>query len=191
MSYFNFNLKLSFYSNGETCACCHIPSSLYFYKTYEFTPKRASIFSSKLKPDGREFYSIEVRDVTSGYKKEITFFEDGINTDIIFKGWDKWVYIPRKYRNNSIPTFCLPVKITKGNCCEYRVYSFPYEKHRYFGDIYGTYKLTSEAVAVLFGYVKFRNSMVDSERKTAELIKNIFSITYSRISENEYKSYLI
>ncbi len=112
MSY--FNLKLSFYSNGETCACCHIPSSLYFYKTYEFTPKRASIFSSKLKPDGREFYSIEVRDVTSGYKKEVTFFEDGINTDIIFKGWDKWVYIPRKYRNNSIPTFCLPVKITKG-----------------------------------------------------------------------------
>lgn len=83
MSY--FNLKLSFYSNGETCACCQIPSSLYFYKTYEFTPKRASIFSSKLKPDGREFYSIEVRDVTSGYKKEITFFEDGINTDIIFR----------------------------------------------------------------------------------------------------------
>ncbi len=93
-------------------------------------------------------------------------------------------------QNSMFSNFCHVLK-TKGNCCEYRVYSFPYEKHRYLGDIYGTYKLTSEAVAVLFGYVKFCNSMVDSERKTAELIKIIFSITYSRISENEYKSYLI
>ena len=33
--------------------------------------------------------------------------------------------------------------------------------------------------------------IVDSERYSAEIIKSTFQITYSRISENEYKSYLV
>lgn len=68
MSY--FNLKLTFYSNGETCACCQMPSSLYFYKTYEFTPKKASLFSSKLKPDGREFIALRLETLPVAIKKK-------------------------------------------------------------------------------------------------------------------------
>lgn len=186
-----FNLKQSFYSYGETCACHKIPSTLFFYKTYEFTPKKAGFFSSKLKADGREFYCIEINDVSSGYRKEISFFQDGANIDIVFKAWDKWAYIPKRYRNNSIPNFCLPVKIWNGKYFEYGIYSFPYEKHRYLGDIYGTYKLTSEAVAVLFAFVKYTYSIGDTYRKSVEEIKEIFRIAYSQISENEFKSLLI
>lgn len=128
MSY--FNLKETFYCQGETCACREMPTTLFFYKTYEFTPRRINLFSSKLKADGREFHCIEISDVSSGYQKQVRFFQDGINTDIIFKSWDSWVYIPGNYRNNSIPSFCLPVKNWDGKNYSYGLYSFPFDKHR-------------------------------------------------------------
>lgn len=188
MSY--FNLKQSFYYGGETCACRIIPSSLFFYKTCEFSPKRANMFSSKLKSDGREYYCVEIRDNMSGYKKIVSFYEDGVNQDIIFKSWDSWVYIPKAYFNNSIPTFCLPVKMWNGKSYSYGLYSFPYEKHRYLGDIYGTYKYTSEAVAVLFGYVKYLYSNASDAKQSAEVVKGIYNISFRYITENEYKSLL-
>ncbi len=187
MSY--FNLKETFYSNGELCACREIPSSLFFYKTYEFTPKFASFFSSKLKADGREFYCIKICDNLFGYRKIVSFYENGVNTEIVFKSWDSWVYIPKSYYNNSIPTFCLPVKIWNGKSYSYGLYSLPFEKHRYLGDICGTYKYTSEAVAVLFGYIQMLYSS-SREKVSAEILKNLYEISFKRITENGYKALL-
>ncbi len=190
MSY--FNLRETFYYSGETCATREMPSSLFFYKTYEFVPKRANIFSSKLRPDGREYYCIEIHNnsSSSGYRKIVSFFEDGVNKEIVFKTFDAWAYIPKSYFNNSIPTFCLPVRIWKNRTYTYALFSMPYDKHRYLGDIEYSYKYTSEAVAVLFGYVKFLYSIISGAKESAEKLRNLFNISLSYISETEYKSFL-
>ncbi len=187
-----FNLRETFYSCGETCATREIPSSFFFYKTSPFKPKRASIFSSKLKPEGREYFCIDIynNNSSSGYNKIVAFFEDGVNKEIVFKSYDAWAYVPKRYMNKSIPLFCLPIKIWKNQTYSYVLVSMPYDKHRYLDNINNTLKYTSEAVAVLFGYVRFLYSYGSDGKKSAETLKNLYNISMKRISDTEYQSLL-
>lgn len=161
------------------------------YITSECFPKRVSFFSSNLKPDGREFYCISIHDVSAGYRKEISFFENGVNKDIRIDCYDHFRYIPKRYRNLTQGSFSLPIKIEKGHYTEYRLYSFPFSSHHYLGDINGSYKLTADAVAILLRYVISASAFSTEEKQDAQKLKTLFTITFKSISESEYKGMLL
>lgn len=186
MSY--FKLEESYYRDGEACACKALPHLCYFYKTTSFIPK-TSIFSSNLQGEGVGLYCLRILILNdSSYKKNVYFYKNGVNTDVIFKGWSKWIYIPKKYKNNKQEEFRLPVKIWNGKSFEFGVYSIPFAMHHYFGETKDSFKLTSEAVAVLFGYIEYSVTGGDRQQQTAEGIKKIYNIAYTRISETEYNT---
>lgn len=185
MSY--FNLKY-FYYCGESLAGHQMPLQ-FFLRPERFTPK-TNFFSSNLKSDGREYYCFEIVETMQGFKKRVSFFEDGVNKDIIIKSFDSWVYIPQKYLNHSTVKFQLPVKIKKGYSFSYGIFFITFDKHIYNADYQGCHENTAEAIALLFGYVKLLFSITSDSKKSAEIIRDNYDIGFNRITEDEYKACL-
>lgn len=186
MSY--FNLKHSYYF-GETLAGRQMPSHFFFLRPERFTPK-TKFFSINLKSDGREYYCFEIAETSMGFKKSVSFFEEGVNKEIIIKSFDSWVYIPKHYLNHSPVKFQLPVRIKKGYSLFYGIYSITFDKHIYNADYYGCHENTAEAITVLFGYVKLLFSITSDSKKSAEIIRDNYDIKFDRITEDEYNACL-